>query len=85
MPSIEELITEIKRLSPEQLDEVARIVQRLSRTEDAVAPRSPTVPAHVVDEAVSHGWPARLFTELIGSLPDLERAAQPSAENRADL
>jgi hypothetical protein len=39
----------------------------------------------VVAEAVQHGWPALLFTELIGSLPDLERAAQPSVENRSDL
>jgi hypothetical protein len=85
MPSIDELITEIKRLTPGQLDEVARMVQRLSRTEIAGAPRSPAVPTSVVDEAVSHGWPDRLFTELIGSLPDLERAAQPSAEDRADL
>jgi hypothetical protein len=69
MPSIEELIMEIKRLTPEQLDEVARTVTRLSRTGTAVTPRSPSVPAHVVDEAVRHGWPAHLFTELIGSLP----------------
>jgi len=85
MPSIEELITEIKRLTPEQVDEVVRVVQRLSRTESAVAPRPPTVPAYVVDEAVRHGWPAGLFTELIGSLPDLERAAQPPVEDRPDL
>ena len=84
MPSIEELITEIKRLTPEQVDEVARIVKRLPHAENAVA-RPPNVPAHVVDEAVSNGWPARLFTELIGSLPDLERGAQPSVENRPDL
>jgi len=43
------------------------------------------VPARVVDEAVQHGWPAALFTELIGSLPELERPAQPPVENRANL
>ena len=81
MTSIEELLTEIKRLTPEQVDEVARIIQGLSRTESPVALR-PAVPTTVVAEAVQHGWPARLFTELIGSLPDLERAAQPPVENR---
>jgi hypothetical protein len=39
----------------------------------------------MVDVAVQHGWPAELFTELIGSLPELERSAQPPAENRANL
>jgi hypothetical protein len=39
----------------------------------------------VVDEAVQHGWPAELFTDLIGSLPELERSAQPPVENRASL
>ena len=43
------------------------------------------IPASVVDEAVQHGWPADLFMELIGSLPDLERAIQPPVENRPDL
>jgi hypothetical protein len=50
MASIDELITEIKSLTPEQVNEVAL-----------------------------------LFTELIGSLPDLERPAQPPVENRYDL
>src|ERR1019366_1730054 len=49
------------------------------------APRHAAVPARVVDEAVQHGWPAELFTEVIGSLPELERSAQPPVENRANL
>jgi hypothetical protein len=84
MASIEELITEIKRLTPEQVDEAARIIRGLSRAESLGALRA-AVPASVVAEAVQHGWPALLFTELIGSLPDLERAAQPPVENRTDL
>jgi hypothetical protein len=84
MTSIEELITEIKRLSPEQVDEAARIIRGLSLA-DRPAAHSPAVPADVVKEAVQHGWPAHLFTELIGSLPDLERAGQPPVENRSDL
>jgi len=43
------------------------------------------VPAYVVDEAVQHGWPAELLTELIGSLPELERSAQPLVEDRTNL
>jgi hypothetical protein len=85
MVSIEEVITELKRLTPEQVDEVARIVHDLLSAQSAAAFRHAAVPARVIDEAVRHGWPAQLFTELLGSLPDLERAAQPPLENRADL
>ena len=85
MASVEEVITELKRLRPEQVDEVARIVHHISQTGCVESSRHPAVPAHVVDEAVDHGWPAELFTELIGGLPDLERSAQPPVENRAGL
>ena len=85
MASVEEVIAELKRLRPEQVDEVARIIHDLSQTAFGKASLHPFVPARVVDEAVLHGWPAELFTELIGSLPELERSAQPPVENRADL
>jgi len=85
MASMEEVITELKRLRPEQVDEVARIIHDLSQTGCGEAPLRAVVPARVVDEAVQHGWPAELFTEVIGSLPELERSAQPPVENRADL
>jgi len=85
MATLEEVITELKRLRPEQVDEVARIIHDLSQTGCAQAPLHPAVPARVVDEAVQHGWPAEFFTDLIGSLPELERSAQPPVENRADL
>jgi hypothetical protein len=85
MASIDELITEIKRLTPEQVDEVARIIRGFSHGKIAASPRGSAVPACVVEEAVQHGWPALLFTELIGSLPDFERPAQPPVENRSDL
>ena len=84
MASMEEVITELKKLSPEQVDEVARIIHGLSRSECPGAVLHPAVPA-LVDEAVRNGWPAQLFTELIGSLPDLARATQPEVEIRADL
>ncbi|MBZ5620169.1 MAG: hypothetical protein LAQ69_15800 [Acidobacteriia bacterium] len=85
MASIEEVITELKRLSPDQVDEVARIIRALSRAECRPVALHHAVPACVVDEAVQHGWPAQLFTQLIGSLPDLERAPQPPLELREDL
>jgi hypothetical protein len=44
-----------------------------------------SVPAYVVDQAVSHGWPEELFSEVIGSLPELERGPQPPPEKRPDL
>ena len=76
MASMEEVITELKRLRPEQVDEVARIIHDLSQTGCGEAPLHAAVPARVVDEAVQHGWPAELFTEVIGSLPELERSVQ---------
>jgi len=85
MASVEEVISELKRLRPEQVDEVARIIHDLSQSGCGEAPPHAGVPACVVDEAVQHGWPAELFTELIGSLPELERSAQPPVENRANL
>ena len=85
MASVEEVITELKRLRPEQVDDVARIVHDLSQTGRGEAAPDPAVPARVVDEAVRHGWPAELFTELIGSLPELERSAQPPVEYGANL
>jgi hypothetical protein len=85
MASVEEVITQLKRLRPEQVDEVARIIHDLSQAGCGEAPLHAAVPARVVDEAVQHGWPAELFMELIGSLPELERSAQPPLEDRASL
>ena len=97
MASVEEVITELKKLRPEQVDEVARIIHGLSQTGCGEAPlvgrgasnwrgaSKPAVAARVVDEAIQHGWPAELFTEVIGSLPELERSAQPPVEIRANL
>ena len=57
MVSIEEVITQLKRLTPEQVDEVARIIHGLSCVERPDAPRHSALPALVIDEAVQHGWP----------------------------
>jgi hypothetical protein len=85
MASVEGVITELKRLRPEQVDEVARIIHDLSQAGSGEAPPQPALLARVVDEAVQHGWPAELFTKLIGSLPELERSSQPPVDNRAGL
>ncbi len=77
---MEEIITCLKGLRPEQIDEVAKIIHRLSQAESEVASRHPALPARMVDKAVENGWPAVLFTELIGSLPEFERAAQPPSK-----
>jgi hypothetical protein len=62
MASVEEVITALKRLRPEQVDEVARIIHDLSQAGCGEAPPHAAVPALVVDEAVQHGWPAESDT-----------------------
>jgi hypothetical protein len=85
MASIEEVFAELQKLTPEQVNEVARVIHQLSHAECPAALSHSAVPPSVINEAVQHGWPAELFTEVIGSLPDLERPAQPPVENRTVL
>ncbi len=84
MTSIDELVENLKTLTPEQLDQVARIVRGLSAsgTPQKRSFKRIEIPQSIIDEAVRHNWPQDLFTELIGSLPELERAAQPSYDVR---
>ena len=58
---MEEVISELRRLRPEQVDEVARITHDLSQTRRDEGALRPAVPAHVVGEAVRHGWHAELI------------------------
>lgn len=81
--SLKEVVTELKKLRPEKVKEVARIIHDLSQTGCGVEPLHSVVPAHVVDDAVQNGWPAELFTQRIGSLPELERFAEPPLENQS--
>ncbi len=85
MVSLDEVMAELKKLRPEQVDEVARMIRVLAQEQREDAPLQPAVSAGLVDTAVQHGWPAELFRELIGSLPDLERTTQPPAERRTNL
>lgn len=83
--SIEELVKDLQRLTPQQIEYVASIVHGFSLgdgQQNEVANRV-AIPSSIVDEAVRHRWPKELFTELIGSLPELERAPQPAYDTRA--
>lgn len=83
MASVEEGISELKRLRPEQVDEIARIIHDLSRDAGKEAPLV-SVAVRTVEDSVQNGWPAELFTRLIGSIPDLERSAQPPLGSPVD-
>lgn len=87
MVSIEQLVQELKSLTPEQLQQVARVVHEFSQSDDQQrrSQAQGKVPQPVVDEAVLHGWPRELFAELIGSLPEMERAPQPAYRIRETL
>ena len=89
MVSVESVIAELKELTSDQSDRVAQIVHelaaarghtRLERQCDARVTES------VVAEAVRNGWPADLFTEVIGRVDeDFARPPQLPAEPRPSL
>ncbi len=85
MASVEDIVSKLKRLSPEQIEQVDRIVSSFSEAAHTDVNQQSIVPARIVDQAVQHGWPAQLFVDLIGSIPDFERPVQPDAENRVGL
>jgi hypothetical protein len=85
MASIEEVISDLKKLTPEQVEQVARLVHGLAQPTSSTTTPGPSVPAYLVDDALRHGWPPELFSKVIGSLPDLERAPQPSPKDRAGM
>ena len=63
MTSVEDLVDELKALSPGQLHRVARLVHEISGTGSGGT--GPIVEAAVIEKAVRNGWPADLFTEVI--------------------
>jgi hypothetical protein len=76
MESVEDLVAELKALTPDQLDRVSRIIHELARGADLVGtcdagmiPQS-AIPPSVLEQAVQNGWPATLFTDVIGQVPD---------------
>ena len=87
MISLEELVEDLKGLTPEQLQQVAQVVHGLSASSEKQnnSKAQGPMPESVVQQAVRNGWPRKLFTELIGSLPNLERAPQPPYTVREDV
>jgi hypothetical protein len=89
MVSIESVIAELKELTSDQLERVAQVVHELT------AERSHTeterqcdvrVPESIVAEAVKNGWPADLFTVVIGRVDEnFARPPQLPSEPRPSL
>ena len=70
--SVEDLVAELRELTPEQLDRVARMVRGFASDAGGTALAKPaTVSPSMVDRAVQNGWPLHyLFTEVIGQIGD---------------
>ena len=88
MATIEVLVAELKTLTPDELEDVARIVHDLSaRRDHSVAGHAPfAIPDSVIAEGIRNGWPPELFTNAIGRIDeDFERPCQIPYEVRRDL
>ena len=87
MVSIEELVQDLRGLTPEQLQQVARVVHEFSQRDEGQrkSQAQGSMPQTIVDQAVLRGWPRELFAELIGSLPEIEREPQPTYNARESL
>lgn len=85
MASVEALIAELKTLTPDQLERVAQMVHSLSESSSQREPHPPCILSRpLLEQAVENGWPAELFSEVIGNIgDDFERPAQPAYEVRA--
>jgi hypothetical protein len=83
--SINELVQDLKTLTPEQLEQVAGLVHRFTsraRWEPVESAPRASIPVSVAGRALANGWPRELFTEVIGGLPEMNRAPQPSYDER---
>lgn len=87
MASVENLVAELKGLTPDQLERVAQIVHELSaESHPAERSSSPVVSNSVLEQAIQNGWPATLFTDVIGHIDDdFERPPQLPCEVRSAL
>ena len=78
MESVENLLAELKALTPDQIERVARIVHELSA--DSRPPErssSSVVSNSVLEQAIQNGWSPALFTDVIGHIDeDFERPPQ---------
>ena len=91
MESVEDLVVELKALTPDQLDQVARIVRALSGGRHGAADSedpavASPVPQAVVQQAIRNGWPASLFTDVIGKIgEDFKRPTELPYDVRRGL
>jgi len=87
MASVENLVAELKALTPEQLERVARIVHELSAESRPPGRSSFSVVSNsVLEQAIQNGWPPALFTDVIGHIDeDFERPPQLPYEVRSAL
>ena len=84
LETVEDLVPELRGLTPDQLDRVAKVVREIA---GGVAPaRSAMGSPSVVEQAVRNGWPVSFFTDVVGQISeDFERPAQPPDDARQVL
>jgi hypothetical protein len=89
MVSVESVIAELKELTHDQLERVAQVVHELAGERNLIPPERQSearVPESVIVEAVKNGWPAELFTDVIGRVSeDFTRPPQYPFESRPGL
>ncbi|MGI8746484.1 MAG: hypothetical protein ACR2NN_28675 [Bryobacteraceae bacterium] len=87
MASVENLVAELKALTPDQLERVAQIVHELSAESRPPEHASPSVVSNsVLEQAIQNGWPPTLFTDVIGHIDeDFEKPPQLPYEIRPAL
>jgi hypothetical protein len=89
MASVESLIAELRELTSDQLDRVAQVVHKLAAERSHTPPEGQCdagVPESIIAEAVKNGWPANLFTDVIGRVgEDFARPPQLPFESRPNL
>ncbi len=89
MPSVEALVVQLKELTPDQLERVARIIHKLSAKNSQQSMERQGrcgVSGSVLKQAIENGWPVELFTQIIGNIEsDFQRPTQPAYEVRPPL
>ena len=87
MASVENLVAELKALTPDQLERVAQVVHELSaESRPSGRSSSSAFSNSLLEQAIQNGWPPKLFTDVIGHIDeDFERPPQLPYEVRPAL
>ena len=90
MTSVENLVRELRTLTPDQLDRIALIVHEFNAAAPAEsasdARTAASIAPSVLEQAVRNGWPAELFTGVTGCISDdFRRPPQIPHESRQSL